>query len=255
MNPASLFSVEGLRVVVTGSTRGIGLAIAQAFSAHGARVLVTGRNAVHAKEVACGLGPQARSAALDVASEASVLALAAELRVGWGGLDVLVNNAGIDPHYASLERTDSAQWHEVLRTNLDGSFFCCRHLGALMLSEEGGSGSIINISSIAGQTGLRRQVPYCASKGGVEQLTRALALDWAERGIRVNAIGYGFIRTALTSGVMDHPHVGPRLLARTPMGRFGEVSEVAGAALFLASSASAYITGHSLMVDGGWSAA
>ncbi|MDO9435252.1 SDR family NAD(P)-dependent oxidoreductase [Hydrogenophaga sp.] len=252
-NAGNLFSVQGLRVIVTGSTRGIGLAIAQAFAAHGARVCITGRDGATASQVAQDLGGEAIGLALDVASEASVQAVAAQLQSQWGGLDVLVNNAGIDPHYASIESTDSAQWHEVLKTNLDGCFFACKHLGALMLPQ--GRGNVINISSVAGNTGLRRQVPYCASKGGVEQLTRALALDWADKGIRVNAIGYGFIRTALTAGMTAHPHIAPRLLARTPMGRFGEVSEVAGAALFLASPGASYVTGHSLMVDGGWSAA
>lgn len=253
MSATAMFSVEGLRVLITGGTRGIGLALAQAFVAGGARVCITGRDSTTTAQIARELGAQALGVAMDVASEAAVQAVAAQLQSEWDGLDVLINNAGIDPHYASMEATDSAQWHEVLKTNLDGCFFCCRHLGALMLPAS--SGSIINISSIAGHTGLRRQVPYCASKGGVEQLTRALALDWADRGIRVNAIGYGFIRTALTTGMTTHPHIGPRLLARTPMGRFGEVSEVAGAALFLASSAASYVTGHSLMVDGGWSAA
>jgi gluconate 5-dehydrogenase len=101
---------------------------------------------------------------------------------------------------------------------------------------------------------LRKQVPYCAAKGGVEQLTRTLALDWAPRGVRVNAIGYGFIATDLTAAMVDHPHIAPRLKARTPMGRFGEVSEVAAAAVFLASPGASYVTGHTLMVDGGWSA-
>jgi len=116
------------------------------------------------------------------------------------------------------------------------------------------SGSIINISSVAGNVALKRQVPYCASKGGVEQLTKALAYDWAEYNIRVNAIGYGFIKTDLTSGMTEHEHIAPRLLARTPLGRFGELDEVAAAAIFLAGQGASYVTGHTLMVDGGWTA-
>jgi NAD(P)-dependent dehydrogenase (short-subunit alcohol dehydrogenase family) len=152
-----------------------------------------------------------------------------------------------------MERTETADWEKVLRTNLDGVFYCCKHLGGLMIPAR--SGAIINISSIAGQVALKRQVPYCASKGGVEQLTKALAFDWAEHGIRVNAIGYGFIKTDLTSGMTTHPHLAPKLLARVPFGRFGELSEVAGAAIFLASPSASYVTGHTLMVDGGWTAA
>src|SRR5919108_115605 len=108
--------------------------------------------------------------------------------------------------------------------------------------------------ALAGHGGLKRRVPYCATKGGVEQLTRALACDWAEHGVRVNAIAYGFIETDLTRAVLTHPHIGPRYLARIPMGRFGQLSDVAGAAVFLASPAASYVTGHSLVVDGGWTA-
>lgn len=249
-----IISVEGLRVLVTGGTRGIGRAIAEAFSHEGASVIVTGRDAAQAGAAAAQIGTAATGYALDVASEDSVLALTRTLQDSHGGIDVLVNNAGIDPHYAYAEETSFEDWSSVLRTNLDGSFFCCKHFGSAMVAR-GKGGAIINISSIAGSLGLKRQAPYCASKGGVEQLTRALAMDWAERGVRVNAIGYGFIKTDLTSGMTGHPHIAPRLLARTPMNRFGELREVAGAALFLASSAASYVTGHTLMVDGGWAAA
>lgn len=182
-----------------------------------------------------------------------MLALAQRVQAGVGRLDVLVNNAGINPHYAAMHKTTSDQWHEIIRTNLDGVFYCCKHLGGLMLDGQGGS--IINISSVGGQVGLKRQVPYCASKGGVELMTRTLALDWAEQGVRVNAIGYGFIETDLIAGMVDHPHIAPRLQVRTPLGRFGKVSEVAAAAVFLASPGASYVTGHTLMVDGGWTAA
>jgi gluconate 5-dehydrogenase len=165
----------------------------------------------------------------------------------------LINNAGIDPHYARLDKTSAQDWHNILATNLSGVFYCCKHFTNSM--REAGDGSIINISSVAGKVGLRRQVPYCATKGGVEQITRALALDWAELGIRVNGIGYGFIRTELTAAITEHPHLGPQLVARTPMARLGNVSEVVGAAIFLASPAASYVTGHTVMVDGGWTAA
>jgi gluconate 5-dehydrogenase len=248
-----LISVKGLRIVVTGSTRGIGCAIAEAFVRHDARVIVTGRNGQNAQTVARDIGHGAIGHALDVASESSVQALAGIVAREWGGIDVLVNNAGIDPHYASLEDTPSDNWRQILATNLDGVFFCCKHLGGLMLGP--GSGNIINVSSVAGKVALKKQLPYCASKGAVEQITRSLAMEWAEKGVRVNGIGYGFIETDLTSGMTSHPHIAPRLLARTPMNRFGKLPEVAGAALFLASGAASFVTGHTLMVDGGWTAA
>lgn len=248
-----LISVEGLRVVVTGSTRGIGCAIAEAFAHHGARVIVTGRDGRNAQIAARDIGHGAIGHALDVASEPSVQVLAQTVTREWGGIDVLVNNAGIDPHYASLEDTSTDSWRQILATNLDGVFFCCKHLGGLMLAP--GSGNIINVSSVAGKVALRKQLPYCASKGAVEQITRSLAMEWAEKGVRVNGIGFGFIETDLTGGMTSHPHIAPRLLARTPMNRFGRLHEVAGAALFLASSAASFVTGHTLMVDGGWTAA
>ncbi|MCY1166407.1 Gluconate 5-dehydrogenase [compost metagenome] len=247
------FDLTNKVAVVTGGGRGIGLAIAQGLADCGATLIICGRNAEVLEQARSAIGGDAVTAIVDVADESTVVSLRDNVLEQFGRLDILVNNAGIDPHYGSLERTETAEWENILKTNLDGVFYCCKHLGELMIPAKGGS--IINISSVAGKVGLKRQVPYCASKGGVEQLTRALALDWAEHGIRVNAIGYGFIKTELTSAMTGHPHIAPRLLARTPLGRFGDISEVAGAAVFLASPSASYVTGHTLMVDGGWAAA
>jgi gluconate 5-dehydrogenase len=248
---APLISVRGLRVLITGSTRGIGLALAQAFAAEGADVIVTGRDAGAAARAAGEIGGRAMGLGVDVADEASVERLAAQVRE-LGPLDVLVNNAGIDPHYSDLRDTPTDVWERIRQTNLDGVFFCCKHMAAPMAQR--GSGCVINISSVAGTVGLRKQLPYCASKGGVDQITRSLAVDWASLGVRVNGIGYGFVETELTSGMRGHEHIAPRLLARTPMARFGRIDEVAGAAIFMASSAASFVTGHTLMVDGGWTA-
>jgi gluconate 5-dehydrogenase len=249
-----LFDLSGRTALVTGGGRGIGLAMARAFAAHGARVVIAGRN----EETLAGALPTLASHArghvahpVDVADADSVRALHDRLDAEDVRVDVLVNNAGIDPHYAALEKTDPQDWDRILRTNLAGVMHCCRTFGAAMI---GGGGSIINISSIAGHVGLKRQVPYCASKGGVEQLTRSLALDWAEHGIRVNAIAFGFVETDLTRSILAHPQLGEMLRARTPLGRAARADEVAGAAVFLASEASSYVTGHSLCVDGGWTA-
>lgn len=248
----NLYSVKGLRVLISGGTRGIGRAIAEGFAQQGATVVVTGRSAEQAQNVAREIGNGCQGQALDVTVPSSIEALAHTVEKSLGGIDVLINNAGIDPHYASFEQTTVESWNEILRTNLDGVFHACKHFSGQLLESRG---SIINISSVGGRVGLKRQVPYCASKGGVEQLTRALAMDWAEEGVRVNGIGYGFIETDLTTQVREHAHIGPRLLARTPMNRFGKLHEVAGAALFLASPSASFITGHTLMVDGGWSCA
>ena len=253
----ALFDLTGNVAVVTGGGRGIGRAVSVGLAAHGVRVVVAGRTRATLDDTVAALeaaapGSRPLGLVMDVASEADVIRARDEIVAATGAIDILVNNAGIDPHYAALEKTTEAEWDQIVAVNLTGVFRCCRVLGATMLPRK--SGSIINISSIAGHVGMKRQVPYCATKGGVEQLTKALACDWAEHGIRVNAIAYGFVDTDLTNSVLSHPHLGPRYLARVPMGRFGKLDDVAGAAVFLASPAAGYVTGHSLVVDGGWTA-
>jgi NAD(P)-dependent dehydrogenase (short-subunit alcohol dehydrogenase family) len=254
---SELFDLRGQVAVVTGGGRGIGRAIAEALAVHGARLAVCGRTESDLEQAVRSIrdksaGAEAFSIRMDVTSETDVTRARDEILARAGGIDILVNNAGIDPHYAALEKTSNKEWDDIVAVNLTGVFRCCRVLGGAMIQRK--RGSIVNTSSIAGHVGLKRQVPYCATKGGVEQLTRALACDWAEHGIRVNAIAYGFIETDLTRAVLTHPHIGPRYLARIPMGRFGQLDDVAGAAVFLASPAASYVTGHSLVVDGGWTA-
>jgi NAD(P)-dependent dehydrogenase (short-subunit alcohol dehydrogenase family) len=253
---SDFFDLHGQVAVVTGGGRGIGRAIAEALATYGASVVVCGRKVSDLEQTVLALrkawGGEPFFVPMDVTSEADVTRARDEILARAGAIDVLVNNAGIDPHYAALEKTSPQQWDDIVAVNLTGVFRCCRVLGSAMLERK--RGAIINISSIAGRVGLKRQVPYCATKGGVEQLTRALACDWAEHGIRVNAIAYGFIETDLTRAVLTHPHIAPRYRARIPLGRFGQLSDVAGAAVFLASPAASYVTGHSLVVDGGWTA-
>jgi NAD(P)-dependent dehydrogenase (short-subunit alcohol dehydrogenase family) len=246
------FDLVGKIALVTGGGRGIGLAIAQGLAQHGATVVICGRNAAVLEAARVSIDATAVALAADVADEDAVIALRDEIGARFGRLDILVNNAGVGL-YTKTENTTPTEWETIIGINLGGVFSCCKHFGAMMIAAK--SGAIINISSVAGQVALKRQVAYCATKGGVEQLTRGLALDWAEHGIRVNAIGYGFIETDLTAEITTHPHLSARLLARTPLGRFGQVSEVAGAAIFLASPSASYVTGHTLMVDGGWTAA
>ncbi len=181
-----------------------------------------------------------------------MLALRDAVLARCGRIDVLVNNAGINPIFRGIERISLADWQAIIDINLTGTFLCCKHLGGVMV--ERGSGSIINISSVAGHVGLLRSVPYCASKGGVEMLTRALALDWAKRGVRVNTLAPGWVDTDLTHELLEHDTHGRRLLDHTPMGRFATPGDMVGAAVFLASDASAYMTGQSLLIDGGWTA-
>jgi len=255
MTQDDLFSLDGQIAVVTGGSRGIGRAIAAGFAARGARVVLVGRKRetlLEAAEEIAAEGGSVSTQVADVSREEEVLALREALLALHGDLDILVNNAGVSPVYVPFERIHAPEWREVIGVNLEGVFLCCRHLGGILL--EKGQGSIINISSVGGHVGLERLAAYCASKGGVEQLTRTLALDWARRGVRVNAIAYGFIETDFTTYLRGSEYISEKLLARTPMGRFGKLEEVAGAAVFLASPAASFVTGTSLVVDGGWTA-
>jgi len=244
------FDLAGKVCVITGAGRGIGRGIAESLARHGATVVLTGRTAATLAEAAAAIGAAASTQIADVAREADVAALRDAVLARHGRIDVLVNNAGINPVWRGIEKTSVADWQAIIDTNLTGTFLCCKYLGGAM--ERGGS--VINVSSIAGHVGLTRSVPYCASKGGVEMLTKALALDWAKRGVRVNCLAPGYVDTDLTHGVLTHEVHGKPFLDHVPMGRFGTAKEMGGAVVFLASDASAYMTGQSVVVDGGWTA-
>jgi gluconate 5-dehydrogenase len=248
----SEFDLTGKVCVVTGAGRGIGRAIAEGLARHGATLVLSGRTEATLAETAAAIGARARVQVADVSREADVLALRDAALAREGRIDVMVNNAGINPIFRGIERVSLEDWQSIIDINLTGTFLCCKHLGQAMVEQ--GAGSIINISSVAGHVGLLRSVPYCASKGGVEMLTKALALDWAKRGVRVNCLAPGWVDTDLTHGLLEHDTHGKRLLDHTPMGRFATSGDMVGAAVFLASGASAYMTGQSLLVDGGWTA-
>jgi NAD(P)-dependent dehydrogenase (short-subunit alcohol dehydrogenase family) len=248
----SEFDLTGKVAVVTGAGRGIGRAIAEGLARHGAHVVLTGRTEATLAETAAAIGDAASVQVADVARETDVLALRDAVLARGGRIDVLVNNAGINPIFRGIDRISLEDWQSIIDINLTGTFLCCKHLGEVMVTQS--AGSIINISSVAGHVGLLRSVPYCASKGGVEMLTRALALDWAKRGVRVNTLAPGWVDTDLTHGLLEHDTHGRRLLDHTPMGRFATPGDMVGAAVFLASDASAYMTGQSLLIDGGWTA-
>jgi NAD(P)-dependent dehydrogenase (short-subunit alcohol dehydrogenase family) len=248
----SEFDLTGKVCIVTGAGRGIGRAIAEGLGRHGAMLVLAGRTAATLAEAAAAIGERASVQVADVSREADVLALRDDVLARCGRIDVLVNNAGINPIFRGIDRISLEDWRSIIDINLTGTFLCCKHLGGAMVDR--GSGSIVNISSVAGHVGLLRSVPYCASKGGVEMLTRALALDWAKRGVRVNTLAPGWVDTDLTHDLLEHDTHGRRLLDHTPMGRFATPGDMVGAAVFLASGASAYMTGQSLLIDGGWTA-
>jgi NAD(P)-dependent dehydrogenase (short-subunit alcohol dehydrogenase family) len=250
-----LFDLAGKVAIVTGGGRGIGRGIAEGLARSGARVVLAGRTQATLDQAATALrdrGYDALAQVADVAREDDVVTLRDSVMSVCGGIDILVNNAGVNPIYRGIEKTSLADWQNIIDVNLSGVFLCCKHIGGMLAAR--GSSSVINVSSVAGHVGLRRSVPYCAAKGGVELLTKALALDWAARGVRVNCIAPGYFETDLTSGMRQNEALSARLLERTPLGRFGSMDDIAGAAVFLASDASAYMTGQSLVVDGGWTA-
>ncbi len=254
-DPRKAFDLSGRVAVVTGAGRGLGRAIAEGLAGCGAELVLCGRTESTLAEAAAAIaaaGGIAHHLTADVSQERDILALR-EFALRWTGrVDVLVNNAGINPLYKATQDLTKADWDAVVATNLTGVFLCCRHLGSEMAAR--GGGSIVSISSIAGHVGLLKSVPYCATKGGVEMMTRALAIEWARSGVRVNCIAPGYFETDLTAGMRGHEHLSRRLLAHIPLDRFGAVSEIVGAAVFLASPASSYVTGQSIVVDGGWTA-
>ncbi len=249
--PSNDFDLTGKICIVTGGGRGIGRGMAEGLARNGATVVLTGRTLAPLEEAAAAIGNGAWAHTADVSKEADVIALRDAVIAKHGRIDVLVNNAGVDPIFKQIDRTSLEEWQNIIDINLTGLFLCCKYLGGAMVR----GGSVINISSLAGHVGLVRSVPYCASKGGAELLTKALAIDWAERGVRVNTVAPGWVDTDLTHKLLEHEVHGQRMLSGTPMGRFGTPRDMAGGVVFLASDASAFMTGQSLVIDGGWTAA
>jgi len=238
--------------VVIGGTSGIGRAIALGLADAGANVVPTGRREKLAKEVAQDViarGRDSLAVTTDVSDTASIQKLADVAVDKFGKVDILVNAAGRTIRRPTLEVSDD-EWDEILDTNLTGMLRACRIFGRHMIERR--YGRIINIGSLTSVVALYEVAAYGASKAGVAALTKSLAVEWAPHGVCVNAILPGVFRTALNEGLLDGTPRGSELLMRTPMQRFGQPEEVAGAAVFLASDAASFVTGHLLAVDGGF---
>jgi NAD(P)-dependent dehydrogenase (short-subunit alcohol dehydrogenase family) len=246
--------LTGKVVWVTGAGKGLGRATAQALSEAGATVVLSARTSADLDDLAGSLraaGREAHVQPLDVADAAAVRAATERVAETTGRIDGLVNYAGISPSFTRSENLTDEAWTQVLGVNLSGTFHCCREVGRLML--QAGGGSIANVSSVHARSGAARMAAYVATKGGVEALTRTLAVEWADRGVRVNTIAPGYFETDLSTPLLDSRH-GERIVARIPLGRVGDPEELGGAAVFLMSDASRYTTGSTLAVDGGWTA-
>jgi NAD(P)-dependent dehydrogenase (short-subunit alcohol dehydrogenase family) len=240
--------------VVTGGTRGIGRAIAETLADAGADVVPTSRTQSDVDEAADAIrerGVESLAIATDVTDGAAVQALFEETATKLGGVDVVVNNAGINPvsGMGTPERVDPDEFAATVDVNLQGAFTCTHEAGEYLL--ESGGGSVVNVSSISGLVGTKRQHGYVASKHGLVGLTKSVALDWAPA-VRVNAVAPGYVSTDLTAPLENDDDLHQSLLDDIPVDRFAEPEEVANAALFLASDMASYVTGECLVVDGGW---
>jgi NAD(P)-dependent dehydrogenase (short-subunit alcohol dehydrogenase family) len=246
--------LDGRVAWVTGAGRGLGRAVAQGLAAAGAEVALTSRTEAELAETLAKIeadGGRGVVLPADVTDPEQVEAVAAAALDRLGRLDILINNAGISPVLARSEALALADWKRILEVNLTGAFICSQAAGRQMLAD--GGGSIINISSVHGRVGSPRLAAYAASKGGLELLTRTLAVEWADRNVRVNAVAPGYFATEMTEGIRASTR-SESLVQRIPLGKFGLPQQVVGAVLFLASDMSSYVTGTTVSVDGGWTA-
>jgi NAD(P)-dependent dehydrogenase (short-subunit alcohol dehydrogenase family) len=250
--PFGPLDLSGRTAVVIGGTTGIGRALTQGLAAAGADVVPTSRRSEVVDEAAAlveAAGRRTLRVVTDVGDEASIASTLAAAITEFGKVDILVNCAGRTKRTPTLDLTDQ-EWHDILETNLTGTLRACRLFGRHMIERR--YGRIINIASLTSFVSMMEVAAYSASKSAVASLTKSLAVEWSRHGVMVNAIAPGVFRTALNQKLLDTTPRGQELLTRTPMGRFGRVEELAGAAVFLASDAASFVTGHMLVVDGGF---
>jgi 2-deoxy-D-gluconate 3-dehydrogenase len=247
-----VFDLSGRVAVVTGGSSGIGKGIAAALGRFGARVVIGGRDAAKCERARAeldGLGVPALAVPGDISEAGRAEALVGAAVEAWGRVDVLVNSAGVSQGVPALEMTPE-EWRRVVAVDLDGAFYCSQAAARRMV-ERGAGGAIVNVTSLSGLLGYADQAAYCAAKGGLTMLTRALAVEWARHQIRVNAIAPTWFYTPIAAHVLDDPGRLREKLASIPLGRVGQVEDVDGAVVFLASRASAFVTGQVLCIDGG----
>ena len=246
-----LFKLDGRVALITGSSAGIGEGLARGLASAGATVVINGRTAGKVAAVAKSIrdaGGKVAESVFDVTDAKAAAAGIADIEAKIGPIAVLVNNAGIQRR-GPLEDFPEETWREVLSTNLDSVFYVSKAVARHMIPRK--KGSIINICSVMSELGRSTVVPYTAAKGGVKMLTKGMAVDWGKHGIRVNGIGPGYFKTELNSALVADEKFSSWIAGRAPLGRWGDVEELVGAAVYLASDAASFVTGHVLYVDGG----
>ena len=246
-----MFKLDGRVALITGSSAGIGEALARGLASAGATVVINGRTSAKVAAVAKSIreaGGTAAESVFDVTDAKAAAAGVARIEAEAGPIAILVNNAGIQRR-GPLEDFPEETWREVLSTNLDSVFYVSKAVARHMIPRK--QGSIINICSVMSELGRPTVVPYTAAKGGVKMLTKGMAIDWGRYGIRVNGIGPGYFKTELNAALVADEKFSAWIAGRAPLGRWGDVDELVGAAVYLASDASSFVTGHVLYVDGG----
>jgi 2-dehydro-3-deoxy-D-gluconate 5-dehydrogenase len=247
-----LFNLENRVAIVTGGNRGLGKAIALALADAGADIVIVGRSDEKNSEVVREIrdkGRQAISFSTNLRDIPAINRMVENVVEHFGKIDILVNNAGVSHTQLAFD-IEEEDWDKVMDLNVKSLFFCCQAAGRMMKNQ--GFGKIINLASVAGAVGDFGIAPYTASKAAVINLTRSLALEWANYGIQVNAIGPAYIETDMNKEELGNPKVRDKIVGKTPMRRLGEPDELAGAAILLASDASSFMTGQTIYVDGGW---
>jgi gluconate 5-dehydrogenase len=246
-----LFDLTGRLALVTGSSRGIGRAIAEGYVAAGARVVINGRDTDAVNTTVKAIGTNAVSAPFDVTNSSSVDAAVELIEQNHGPIDILVNNAGMTKRMPFTDFPES-DWRQIMATNLDSVFFVTQSVARRMIPRS--RGKIVNICSVMSELGRPTIAPYVASKGAVKMLTKSMCAEFAKHGITANGISPGYFGTELNQALMADEKFSNWVCARTPAGRWGKVEELQGAAIFLASDASSFVNGHILFVDGGMTA-
>ena len=251
MRYQNLFNLNDRVILITGAAGGLGQAMAVGLAEYGAQIALADLRLENINDVLAqidNLGKKAAAYKVDITDRNNITEMVEKVHKDFGRIDVLINSAGVN-NRKRIEDYTEQEWDNIVDINLKGTFLCCQAVGKIMLNQ--GKGKIINMASVSSTLGHPHHGPYAASKGGVALLTKVMAVEWAKRGINVNAIAPAYVRTSLTADYLSKGDNYKRISDTIPMGRLGEPEDIVGAAVYLASDASNFVTGHLLTVDGG----